>query len=69
MSKELNTLFVEILRTILKSGKNLERAKIFEIIDQISCSNEIGTYVFVDDLKEYLREADNIEQEKRTNKW
>jgi hypothetical protein len=68
MSKELSTLFIEILRTILKSGKNLERAKIFEIIDQISCSNEIGTYVFVDDLKEYLREADNIEQEKRTNK-
>lgn len=68
MSKELSTLFIEILRTILKSGKNLERAKIFEIIDQISCSNEIGTYVYIDDLKEYLREADNIEQEKRTNK-
>jgi hypothetical protein len=69
MSKELSTLFIEILRTTLKAGKNLERAKIFEIIEQISCSNEIGTYVYIDDLKEYLREADNIQAEKRTNKW
>jgi hypothetical protein len=35
-------------------GAKSEQARILEICDNISCTNKIGEYVYLDDLKEYL---------------
>jgi len=52
MRKELGTI---------QAAKAQERALIFEIIKEISVSDDIGELVYLDDLHEYLEEADDNE--------
>jgi hypothetical protein len=41
----------------LIAGKNATISEIMTIIEKISCSNEIGEYVYLRDLIEHLEEA------------
>jgi len=47
------------LEAARKAGAAVEKKKIFDIIAKITCSNDIGEFVYVRDLIEYLEEADN----------
>lgn len=46
------------LESARKAGSASERKKIFDIIAKITCSNNVGEYVYIRDLIEYLEEAD-----------
>lgn len=46
------------LESARKAGSASERKKIFNIIAQITCSNNVGEFVYIRDLIEYLEEAD-----------
>jgi hypothetical protein len=43
----------------IEAARAKERALIFEIINQISVSDDIGELVYLSDLEEYLADADS----------
>lgn len=56
----------ELIDLAGRLGQTRERGKILRIMNEIKCSNEIGTYVYINDLFSYLDDLD-LEEKEKTN--
>ena len=65
---DLNDLIARSSVLSYQQGRKDERINLLQLAKDASIENDIGRYVYLDDLNDYIQEWDRGQSEKRTPK-